>query len=102
MHPSKKDTDSVLKIRIEGYIYLERVELMTVDSRRILATDQYCFSLCLFINWYLPLSLQGHIFNHPTIYDYVMSQPNIVKRLNSMIQSADGPYITVAHSDAGK
>eukprot|EP00795_Rhopilema_esculentum_P016307 gene16307-7694_t len=41
----------------------------------------------------------GQIHNHPTIYDYVMSKPNVVKRLNSMVQTTEGPYLDVSVSD---
>lgn len=35
----------------------------------------------------------GSHHSYPAIYDYVMSQPNVVRRLNSIIQTAKGNYI---------
>ncbi|XP_065644022.1 UDP-glucose:glycoprotein glucosyltransferase 1 isoform X2 [Hydra vulgaris] len=35
----------------------------------------------------------GNHHNYPTIYDYLMSQPNVVVRLNSLIQNTKGSYL---------
>ena len=37
----------------------------------------------------------GSHHSYPSIYDYVMSQPNVVRRLNSIIQTIKGNYVNV-------
>ncbi|XP_020604845.1 UDP-glucose:glycoprotein glucosyltransferase 1-like isoform X2 [Orbicella faveolata] len=40
----------------------------------------------------------GAIYRYSNVYEYVMSQPNVVPRVNSMIQSMERPYIDLTGS----
>ena len=33
------------------------------------------------------------MYRHPNVYDYLMSRPNAVNRVNSMVQSMERPFI---------
>lgn len=40
----------------------------------------------------------GSIYRYSSVYEYVMSQPNVVPRVNSMVQSMERPYIDLTAS----
>ena len=36
---------------------------------------------------------QGSVYRHSSVYEYIMSQPNVVARVNSMVQSMERPFM---------
>ena len=41
---------------------------------------------------------QGSVHRYSNVYEYVMSQPNVVTRVNNLVQSLERPYIDLTGS----